>query len=296
MGSYSEHQLWYLHDEFGASPRNLAFYASDPADYEDLVLEEIATINPVDLEHILGDPRSGRVSHYVFIIKPSPATRTCFKRMVASQRVFELIWDTHLRHRVYDVQYFYSQSRECADDAGWTFELQMHQSLRRQHTVQLFPIHGRRATANYNYYNYTTFEKGGKSMVLELPSSDEHPLVKGDHLRMNCYYRPDSSNFPGIDSLLLILYPGELSPILLVFRMTQDTDEHNMNEEGLRKIDELTLPLGTRRCLVLVTPENAYPQIKVPATYFPNRGRIGVSANIQFPVFHYPVRMGTLFV
>jgi hypothetical protein len=89
-------------------------------------------------------------------------------------------------------------------------------------------------------------------MDFHLTVSDEHPLVEGDHLRMNHYYRLNSIDFPATDSVLLIHPPEEPSPILLMFQMTRNKREHNVGVEGLCKIDGLRLPRRTRRYYVVV--------------------------------------------
>jgi hypothetical protein len=295
-GSYTERQLWHLYNEFGASPKDLATYASDPTAYESLVQQKLWTMNPDHLLRIFRGPRSGDVSHHVVIIQPSPTTRGFFETKIASRRVFELIWEIHLQHRISDMEYLYSffqNSQTMAPAAGWIFELRMHQLLRRQQTIRLFPIRGRPGTTRFLYDGYTASKENPTD--LQLAESDEYPLVEGDRLRMNRYYRLDSIDFPATDSVLLIHPPGEPSPILLMFQMTRNKREHNVDEEGLGKIDDLRLPRHTRRYYVVVTPEGIQPQIKVPPACFEGRGRRGISPDELFPVFHCPVRRNALF-
>ena len=196
------------------------------------------------------------------------------------------------------MEYLYGLFRASpitAAAAGWIFELRIHQLLLRHQTIQLFRIHGRRAAPDFIYEGYPVPGKGVKPTVLHLPESDEHPLVEGDRLHMNHYYRLNSSDFPATDSMLLIHPPGEPSPILLMFQMTRNKREHDVDEEGLCKIDDFRLPRRTRRYYVVVSPEGTQPQIKVPPACFEGRGQRDMSPDELFPVFHHPVRMNALF-
>ena len=92
------HQFLRFYNEFGASPRDLAIYASDPAAYDGLVVEEIMAIKPADLRYISQNPAP--ISHRVFTIEPSPIGRDRFEKRIASRRVFELLWEEHLWSRV----------------------------------------------------------------------------------------------------------------------------------------------------------------------------------------------------
>ena len=135
-------------------------------------------------------------------------------------------------------------------------------------TIQLFPIGGRQAKANLIYGDYTAPKERQNPMNLQLAESTESPLVKVGDLEKNRYYRPKSNSFPAVGSLLLVHPPNEPSPILLVFQITWNRKEHNVDEDGLRKTDDLQLPLDTRRYYVEVTPEGIHPKITVSVKYF----------------------------
>ena len=79
----------------------------------------------------------------------------------------------------------------------------------------LSPIRGRRGSARLLFDDYAVSEEN--TMDLQLTESDEHQLVEGDRLRVNHYYRLNSTDFPATDSVLPIHPPGEPSPILLMF-------------------------------------------------------------------------------
>ena len=125
-------------------------------------------------------------------------------------------------------------------------------------------------------------------MSLQLVESEQHFLPEGGALEEGRYYRPESADFPGIDSLLLVRPPGELLSTLFMFRIAWDQDEHGVNADSLRKINDLELPSNARRCYVMVTPEDISPKVAVSKEQFwSERRRLLTDA---FPVFHYPAR------
>jgi hypothetical protein len=275
---------------------DLAIYASDPAAYETLVKRNLGMMDPGHLRHILHNPQSDNVSRYIVIIQPSPTTRDFFEKKFASRRVFELFWEIHVQHRVSDMKYLYdllAARTITAPAAGWFFELRMHQLLGRRQTIRLSPIRGRPGTASLLYDDYAASEED--AMDLQLTESDEHQLAEGDRFRMSQYYRLNPTDFPATDSVLLIHPPGEPSPILLMFQMTRNKRGHDVDEEGLCKVDDFRLPRHTRRYYVVVTPEGTQPQIEVPPACFEGNSREGISPDELFSVFHYPVRINALF-
>ena len=88
---YTEGQLWYLYNEFGASPRDLAHYALTPDVYKAQVVEQVATMNPKALQDALISPYSDYYSDYVVVIEPSAAWRGTPTKMIASRRIFEML-------------------------------------------------------------------------------------------------------------------------------------------------------------------------------------------------------------
>jgi hypothetical protein len=176
-----------------------------------------------------------------------------------------------------------------ATTARWVFEFRMHQLLWKKQTIRLFPIiQDSSGPTNCIYKGYP----GTNAKKLKLPRSNEHPFVEGDVFHANCYYRPRSTSFPAIDSLLLIR-PRCSLPILLMFRITQDTEEH-VSEEDLRRIDSLGLSPITRKYYVVVTPTGVKPEIMVPKAY---RGRDGGTklSDRVFRVFNYSVSVDEVF-
>ena len=64
-----------------------------------------------------------------------------------------------------------------------------------------------------------------------------------------------------------------------------------MNENGLRKMDDLEFPSRTRRYYVVVTHGGVRPKITVPLAHFVGQGRWKVQTDKLSPVYHYPIRM-----
>jgi hypothetical protein len=91
---YTEGQLWYLYNEFGASPRDLANYALDPRSYETQVVEQVRSLNPRALRDILISPDSDRYSDLLTVIDPSENSRALRVKTIASRRISEML-DEH---------------------------------------------------------------------------------------------------------------------------------------------------------------------------------------------------------
>ena len=162
----------------------------------------------------------------------------------------------------------------------------MHRLFRQGYHLELFPL--RRSETNskksdtYNDYAASHREKNSKDFQLAV--SKQHSLDEGAELQVDHYYRPPSPNFPTIDSLLLIRPDRNLPPILLMFQITLNQEEHDVKEVGLCAIDRLKLPPDTRRYYVAVTPRGIEPRIKVLKGRFSEVG-----------VFHHPVHPDRLF-
>ena len=296
---HTEHQLLYLHNEFGASPRSLALFASKPEVYEAILRQEIDRMDPNRLQHIFQDPGSHHSSHHIVIIEPSPTSRFGSVKRVASQHILELLWDKHIQYRIDCMSYFYNVFQAnpiTAAAAEWIFELRMHQLLRKKQAIQLFPVHGHCVDTNLIYNDYTASENQTNPTNLKFTRSEEHDLVK-TKLEENHYYRPKSNNFLTIDSLLLVHSRNKKLPTLLMFRITGNESGHDVNKKDLCIVDSLEYPSNTPRYFVVVTPKDTHPRIIVPREYFGDRaqGQQWVSVNKLFPVFHYPICMEELF-
>ena len=80
-----------MHEEFGASPRDLAFYAHKPNVYEAHLREEIDQIYRDHVLRVIQDPRNCNVSRYITTMEPSATTRMISEVKLASRRVVELL-------------------------------------------------------------------------------------------------------------------------------------------------------------------------------------------------------------
>ena len=163
--------------------------------------------------------------------------------------------------------------------------------LTRQQTIRLFPItQDDPGPKNFIYRGYP----GKNPIDIQLIESNEHPLVEDD-FHANRYYRPISTDFPTIDSLLLI-HPPDSPPVLLTFRITRNEKEHDVNEVGLQRINELKSTedaQNARLYFMVVTPEDVEPEIEVPKAYFGMRDNKELPVK-KFQVFNYPVSVDVL--
>ena len=256
--------------EFGASTRDLVKYGNRPHKYEEKVQQSIHRLTSDNLPHIFQNPGSSDASHYILTICSLEGRRNRFEKKWTSRRVFDMVWESHLSHRVDLMEEFYNlflATPITATPAGWVFEDCMHQLLREERTLQLFPILPRPGKTNVIFDNYAASKTKNNPTEFQLTRSEEHRFVEVATLQMNHYCRPQSSNFAAVHSVLLIHPPGE-PPTLLMFQMTRNKPKHDTKPGGLRKIDRLIVPRGTRKYLVIVIPENIHPGITVPLEYF----------------------------
>ena len=264
-------------------------YTSNPAAYEDLVIDQIQIIEPDDLRYIPYNPKSTHCR--VFTVWPSPTSRYMYENRIVSRLIFELLWDRLLQYRISDMRYLYYEFRASATMAAsavWIFEHRIHQLLRSQATIRLVPIIRHKPGPNDYIYKGYQWEN---PIDLWLPGSAERPLVEGGRFRRNRYCRLDS---PGANSFLLVYPPDGSPPILLIFVVTCSTEIHYVSEDILRKIDSCSLPPDVRRYYVVVTPKGARPKIKFPEAYSGKKGSTRQSDK-GLRVFNYPVGDNVLF-
>jgi len=238
-GNHTERQVWHLHKKFGASPRDLAGYADDPDRYVGLLIREIAAAYPL--------------SHRLLVTGPLQDNRRVPKIGFASQEVFDLLWSRYLKNRTAEMSYYYScfcGTTGATSSARWLFEARIHQLFTRGKTIQIFPILGHRAENNIVYNNYDASRKQKHPMSLQWTSSAQYILPEDDsvELQEGQYYRLDSTKFPTIDSLLLFRPLDKSPPILLMFRISQNQEEHGVNPTGLRRVNSLKFPSDACKC------------------------------------------------
>jgi len=225
-------------------------------------------------------------SRYIAIIEPSPTGRDGFETRVASRHIFELLWKVYHLHRrtsgtsdMMDFCHLFQASPTTA--ARWTFEIQVHEFLRRQQTINLIPlVRDKPKAANFVYNRYI----GENLVALQLTESEEYHYAKGDELCTNRYYKPDPADFPDIDSFFLIRRSRLASPILVVFHISWSVSEHHVSKASLCSIDSLPLPGNTRQYHVVVSPENLLQN-----AHFLFGGEGGKKPSKKFQVFNYPM-------
>jgi len=265
-------------------------YAHHPDLYEAFILAQVQQMNPEALRHALQSPEPDRSSDLIAVIEPSPSSRLSCEKRVASQHVFRMLWDRHIKHRVSDARFYYDffrGSQNTDSTAGSIFQLRVHELLRRGGFLRLFPIRGHRTTVDFVYNDYTASEEERDQRDLQLPGSGEYHFVEGDQFCVGqCFI-----DHPDADA-------GNSPPILLTFHITRNK-EYNLNGEDLRRINGLNLPPHTSICkyFVVITPDDIQPEIKVPKALFEGEEQTeGEAPEDLFSMFHYPVSMEELFL
>ena len=262
-----------------------------------MVIKQARAIKLSTLEYALRSPFSDPSFDLIVVLDPSPENRLLHQNRIASLWILKFLSNLLSKNQPSEMRRFYNlfqRNRVAATTSGWAFELQAHQLLREVNRIQLFPVGCHITEGIFIYNDYTASRYGRNQRFLQLPGSKGHLLRGGVKLEVGHYYRRQATS-DAVSSLFLVCPPDEPSPILLVFWITWNEARHEISEDDLRRIDELDLPPYTRRCYVVVTPSNVQPEIRVPEAYFMGRGKRGREAEDIFPVFHYPVRMDTLF-
>ena len=249
-------------------------------------------MNHVALQNVLDSPGSSETSHLIIVVDPHPTIRGRCTKSIASLYVFQLLWNRHTTGRaseMVNLYYLFQSVGFTGSAAGWAFESLMHHSLRKGLTIQLSSIQSHSTKDNIHYDNYTASISGTNPWMFQLPVSDEHDLQEGAKLVVGHYYRPQSSNFPTIDSLFLIRPSRWSFPVLLMFWIAQNRDGCDVNTVTLERVAGLQLPRGTQKYYVVVTPEDIKPDIRVPKAYFTDRELRKKKLDKIFPVFHFRV-------
>ena len=203
----SEKELWNLHHIYGASFRNLIDFAHRPNVYDRMVNEEMRKLLPLDFTKLLincNEPTGG--SRLLISTRPLPTDRTGPETTVASTYILKRICERVLGNRVEEMRELYEALRNnqaTAPAARMVFEYRVHQFLREKRVIKLLPIlyvsSGRGSNAIYETYTTNTSVAGKR---FTLPKSEELPFTDelDTPLDVGTYYRPQSNNFPTIDS------------------------------------------------------------------------------------------------
>jgi len=295
-GPLEDDEVTRLFEMYGASPRDLAINGHDPMSLHIRIDSQVKEMNLRAIKDALSSSDIDNSSHFVTRIEPSYGVRAIPRKTLSCRFAFQLLWDKYMKDQASEMEYFYhlfSNNSITASAGGWVLEFRMHQLIRDGRTIHVFPIGGHHANINTIYDHYPpSFDVGAKALVL--PVSEEHSLLPNMTLTIGNYYRPLNPNFPTIDSLFLVEPPGEPSPILLMFQVTQNRVSHDVKPRGLAAVEGLGLPPNTRKWLVVVTPFNIEPKIVVPPkANVPNTDRMDVDEVLR--VFNYPVKTQMMF-
>ena len=290
-------QLMHFHEKFGASPRELQRYAQEPSEYEAILASELARIPPGQLSGIICGLPSIRNFHLFITTKPSEDRRDIPTRDIASQHVFDLLWEQRIKYRTLEMADLYNRfsvEPTFPTAAGLIFEYRMHQIFANGAKLQVFPIPGRRVQSNVIYDDYTA-TLNQKKRIFWLTKSAEYLFGVGEIeetvIKEDQYYHFKTRE-PAVDSFFLY-QPRRGPPILLVFRITPAKKEHG-EPIVLSLVDHLKLPpelSNPRKIYIVVTPEGIYPDITTPMGHSgPQGGNIPLCE-----VFHYPVSISRIF-
>jgi len=235
---------------------------------------------------------------------PSPTDRTVPESTIASSYILEMFCKKVFSNRVEAARNLYEALHSTwttPADAGVTvFEHWVHQFLLKSRVIDLFPIIGRLSPTGKDFIHddYTATRGNKVGMRVALRDLKEHIIIDeiGTRLEFNTYYRPRNTNFPVIDSWVLIQPNPQEPPIFLAFQIITDVGSHDAKRRGLDKMDELGIPEDAQRYLVVLTPTGARPKITVPMdclkTKLPGATH---DHGVTFPVLHCPVDCDALF-
>ena len=286
-GPHQESQLRYLYDTYRAPLRELAWYANEPRLYENRITQKVDENLPHVLRAALSSPNSDDSSHLIVRMEPDSDRRGRYRKTIASRYILELLWERHLKDSTDEMARLYTAlqgSAVTAPAVGGILELRLHQLFTsREYPLRLFPLlQSKSNSAKFHLYdNYSASYKEENLKLPKLTVSEVLPLDKGKiQLQIDHYYRPTADNYPSVDSLLLIrpTNGGNPSPILLMFQIARNKEDHDVKEVGLERVEELGLPPDTRKYYVVVTPLDKQPRILVPKAY-----------HGKMDVFYHPV-------
>jgi len=292
----SEKKLWDLHIKYGASLRNLFLFANNPKHYKHLIKTQAKQLSPWDLIKLLRgvtDP----TCDYLISTRPLPTNRARPERKVASEYILKVICKHTLQDQLKEIRTLYNtlQSRPATSAAaGMVFKSQIHRFLQEERAIDLFPVlTSGKTSQNISYHNYTATENGINRKQVALPKSkglafSDEP---GITLKVNTYYHPQKTNFPTNASWLLI---QSTPPILLMFQIILNGEEHNIGKSGLDKVGKL-VAAGVQKYLVIVTPMGVKPKITVPGDYLTDTLLGSSDPGVAFSVYHCQISDDTLF-
>jgi len=299
-----EKDLWKLYSEYGASPRNLFLHAKNLAQYEQFIQSEIRKLSPDSLIRLLQNTEAATdSSHYVITTGPLLGDRSkpyrTFTSPYALEGCYKLLLDdgANALRRLYEIL---RGDPTTSTATGMVFEHWAHQFLRKQKTMDLYPILGRlynrgkKADAAIIYDDYHATKSGDDRKRINIQDLEEYVVIDETEtaVEYNTYYHPKRTNFPTVDSWIVVRPHLSKFPIFMMFQITINTSSHDVNQAGLDIMDGLDVPKDALKWLVVVTPKELSPQIgPVETDYLKKKlpARARVNPDVHFPVFHYPI-------
>ena len=287
----SEKELWNLHHLYGASLRDLIKFAHQPNIYDAMVDKAMRRLSPGDFTKLLQIPEDVVDGcHLLISTGPLPTGRATPERKFVSAYVLERICEQVFKNRVKEMKNLYQMlQKEPTQPTAveMLFEYQAHRFLRKKRTIRPFPI----VSSNEGVCDVGEVCATGTEVVQEkfsLPKSEE--LVFTDEpdtpLEVGTYYRPRSTNFPTIDSWLLVRLARQELPVLFAFHISPKKDTCDVDRSGLARVGKL-VDADTRKYLIIVTPTGVQPKV----TMFPADRNLDAS----FLVYHLEISDKALF-
>ena len=265
-----------------------------------MVTSEINQLSPRGLAELLSANKATDNSHLLVTTGPLPNDRTRPERKLASLHIFAEFCRLVLRNRV--------EMKDCYDmlqltpttfsAAGMVFKHRAHQFLQEGRTLDIFPIltssrSQGETRSEYVYNKYTDDVRRRQQFIL--PRLEECLVDKDPQLTYEpgIYYRPRNSNFPSVDSWVLVKPDSQNPPFVIAFQMTIDGGEHNAANSGLDWLGE-SVPRDAQMYHVILTPEGVEPEINVSTEHL-IAGILGGRGINGFQLFHCKIDTVELF-
>jgi len=288
----SEQNLWYLHNKYGASLRDLCNFANHLGRYDEIIDYELDQLSHNDpFKRLCSIANSTDDSPRLFSTGPLPTNRALPERKFVSSYVLEQIFRKVFRNQVEETRRFYEKSLRfttTAIVAGMIFEHEVHRLLHGGIVLNLSPIlSSGLVTENITYDNYTS-TIDTKTFVL--PKLTDSTLAGGINVPLDpgTYYHP--RGFPTINSWVLTQPAPQGTHVLLRFQITTNEGESGVEKDSLEMVDK-AVEERIKKYLVVITPTGVKPRINVPRGYLV----VGRQPDKAFPVYHLEISPDELF-
>ena len=123
-----------------------------------------------------------------------------------------------------------------------------------------------------------------------LPKSEELVFIDEPNtsLEVGTYYRPRSTNFPTIDSWLLVRLARQELPVLFAFHISPSNDTCDVDRSGLARVGKL-VDADTRKYLIIVTPTGVQPKMTVSGEHPTSKFLADRDPDLAFLVYHLEI-------